>query len=77
MNCFDCSIDQRITPALGTCLTCGAGVCADHVELDAHEGAHSSGPGNYTPTVTRVFTCTTCASVLDSRRPRTHEPAHR
>lgn len=75
MNCFDCATDHRDTKALGVCLNCGAGVCADHVELDAHEEAHLSGPGNYTPMVTRRFTCTTCATVLHSRRKTPGTPA--
>lgn len=75
MNCFDCSIDGRTTPSLGACTICGAGVCADHVELDAHEQAHTSGPGIYTPKVTRAFTCTTCAAVLSSQRPLPKQPA--
>ena len=76
MNCFDCSIHGRTTPALGSCTTCGAGVCADHMELDRRELAHTNGPGGYTPKVTRAFTCTVCASVLAGVRPPSPQPAH-
>jgi hypothetical protein len=68
MNCFDCSVTGRRVTALGCCTNCGAGVCADHVELDAHELAHSTGPGIYTPHVTRAFTCTACAKIIRARR---------
>ena len=78
MNCFDCSTLGRSTIALGSCTTCGAGACADHVELDAHEVAHTSGPGNYTPKVTRAFTCSSCASALAGPlQPMAGQPAHR
>lgn len=77
MNCFDCSIDRRTTPALGACTNCGAGVCAEHVELDAHEQAHTSGPGNYTPKVTCAFTCHECAAVLYQQAPLPRHPARR
>lgn len=75
MNCFDCSLDRRTTPALGACTICGAGVCAEHFEVDAHEQAHNSGPGNYTPKVTRAFTCNNCAAVLYNQRPLLKQPA--
>ena len=64
MNCFDCSLSGDITPALGTCTNCGGGVCAAHVELDAHESPHTPSPGLYTPHVTRMFICTNCAAIL-------------
>ena len=77
MNCFDCTNLGRSTTAVGTCTTCGAGVCADHVELDAHELAHTSGPGIYTPKVTRAFTCSICASVMSGLlQPLPGQPAH-
>ena len=75
MNCFDCSVSGQTTAAVGSCTTCGAGVCADHVELDAHELAHTSSPGNYTPKVTRAFVCSVCAAVLSDLHPQGKDTA--
>ena len=30
MNCLDCAANDQVTPAVGVCHDCGAGVCADH-----------------------------------------------
>lgn len=76
MNCFDCSIYGQSTPALGACTTCGAGVCADHVELATQELAHTNSPGGYTPKFIRAFTCAGCASVLTRRKLMPQQPAH-
>lgn len=31
MNCLDCAANDQVTPAVGVCCDCGAGVCVDHV----------------------------------------------
>lgn len=31
MNCLDCATNDQVTPAVGVCHDCGAGVCVDHV----------------------------------------------
>ena len=64
MNCFDCAQDGRTTPAIGTCMSCGGGVCTADVQLDAHELPHTGSPGNYTHRVTRSLICRTCAAVI-------------
>ncbi|WP_020501801.1 DUF2180 family protein [Sciscionella marina] len=30
MHCFDCAEQNVDRPAVGTCMDCGAGVCAEH-----------------------------------------------
>ena len=76
MNCFDCSTDGRTTPAVGSCITCGAGICAAHLELITRELPHTNSPGGYTPKMTRTLTCASCASVLTGARSRPQQPAH-
>ena len=37
MNCLDCELDGRpATPAVATCLDCGAAACADHLVIRQH-----------------------------------------
>ncbi|WP_090478416.1 DUF2180 family protein [Nakamurella panacisegetis] len=68
MNCFECSASGLSVQAVGTCTSCGAGVCADHLHLDAHELAHTSSPGTYIPKFTRALTCNDCEKVLSNRQ---------
>ncbi len=72
MNCYDCALAGRDTPAIGTCVNCGAGVCAQEVQLTVHELPHAGSPGNYTHLTTRSLTCQICAAVT-----RTPPPAHK
>jgi hypothetical protein len=74
MNCYDCALAGRNTPAVGTCVNCGAGVCAQDVQLAVHELPHPAGPGNYTHLATRSLTCQTCAAV--TRIPTPARKAH-
>ena len=36
MNCFDCAATGITTVAVAVCSDCGAGLCADHVQVEAH-----------------------------------------
>lgn len=36
MNCFDCAAAGITTVAVAVCSNCGAGLCADHVQVEAH-----------------------------------------
>ena len=63
MNCYDCASAGWDTPAVGACVNCGAGVCAQDVQLTVHELPHIAGPGNYTHLTTRSLTCQTYAAV--------------
>ena len=33
MNCLDCALKGRETPAIGVCHDCGAGACLDHADV--------------------------------------------
>lgn len=33
MNCYEHALTEVVTPAIGTCVDCGVGVCAEHSEL--------------------------------------------
>ncbi len=35
MNCFDCAAIGTMTAAVGVCRDCGAGLCVDHVQVNA------------------------------------------
>jgi len=75
MNCFDCALSEKTTPAIGTCTTCGAGVCAADVALDIHELSYATSPGNHTPRMTRAITCKNCAGILAGTHPLLAQPA--
>jgi len=64
MFCLDCSIDDRTTPAIGVCTTCGAGVCSSHLELDTHVIRPFAGVGATREYPTRAVTCAACAPVM-------------
>jgi len=66
MNCLDCVTDHRTTPAVGACTTCGAGVCAEHLELDTKTVGHYAGVGNAHAYPTRAVTCSACAPVISA-----------
>ena len=36
MNCLDCTLAGTTTPAVATCHSCGAAVCADHAVIQPH-----------------------------------------
>jgi hypothetical protein len=36
VNCFDCAAVGHQVAAVGVCLDCGAGICAEHVRLSPH-----------------------------------------
>jgi hypothetical protein len=36
MNCFDCAATGITTAGVAVCSNCGAGLCADHVQVEAH-----------------------------------------
>lgn len=44
MNCYECAQTGSLTPAIGACVDCGVGVCAEHSELI--EGTKQVATGN-------------------------------
>lgn len=77
MNCFTCISADHATTAIGACTSCGAGVCADHTQINSHELAHHESPGIHTPHVVRAFICPACAKVTDGTQPLSAEPIGR
>lgn len=77
MNCLTCSSSDLATAAIGSCTSCGAGLCADHAQVDAHEGHPSSSLGTHTPHVVRALICPTCATVTDGSLPLSAGPVIR
>ena len=49
MQCYDCAIEQRTTPAVVMCSTCGAGLCLNHLVL-GHADEWETTVGNPTYT---------------------------
>ncbi|MFF9352349.1 DUF2180 family protein [Streptomyces sp. NPDC014734] len=64
MHCLDCRMQGTVNTAVALCVTCGAAICQDHVELAAgsrrglrfppeckHRGSCCGGPdpGSWTP----------------------------
>jgi hypothetical protein len=37
MNCLECALQDRATPAVGLCHDCGAGVCLDHAAISERQ----------------------------------------
>jgi hypothetical protein len=78
MNCYDCSITGHDTPAVATCIHCGAGLCIEHAIVAPH---HLTRPGliNRLETVeppARLVHCETCAAAHDAAAgPRRHGKA--
>ncbi|MGI3222697.1 DUF2180 family protein [Streptomyces sp. GTA36] len=62
MNCYDCqSQEQTTTPAVASCVRCGAALCADHVQVRPELVHRVVGMGLATqPLPARRMTCTTC-----------------
>ncbi len=78
MNCLTCSSSDSsdvATPAIGCCTSCGAGVCAGHARIDAHERTHVVSLGIPTPQVVRALICPSCATVTEGSEPLSPEPA--
>lgn len=63
MQCFDCALEARISPAVAVCSTCGAGLCTDHA-VSGHADEPMATVGN--PTTHRLpgrrVVCHTCAA---------------
>lgn len=63
MNCYDCAVEGRAEPAVGTCISCGAGVCRRHVRVEEQDVEQGS-LGPRVEKTTRRFVCTSCDQVL-------------
>ena len=64
MNCFDCSVYGRATPAVAICHDCGAAICAEHATTVEHHLTRMVPLGRYVAVdpPTRVIRCHPCAA---------------
>ncbi|WP_188317019.1 DUF2180 family protein [Solihabitans fulvus] len=71
MNCLDCTGAGRPAPAVGVCVTCGAGVCASCAHVGSKIVRHAAGftSAAVGETEIRTISCTPCYEAL-----RVHHP---
>jgi hypothetical protein len=67
MNCYDCATRGQSEPAVGNCVSCSAGICADCVRTKQQRVDQHSTLGNPLLDTTRKLLCTSCAEVLAGR----------
>jgi hypothetical protein len=75
MNCLDCMLADHTVPAIGTCRSCGAGVCLDCARLDTHVVSVDGTPGRSDRHETRSLTCRSCAAVIQTMHPLAYHGA--
>jgi hypothetical protein len=64
MNCLDCALAGTASPAVATCHSCGAFVCAEHAVIQPHH-LHRVVPLDRHIAIeppARLVACTTCAA---------------
>lgn len=92
MNCLDCTLAGATTPAVATCHSCGAAVCADHAVIQPHHLQRVVPLNRLIPVdpPARIIACTICAAAqhaaehpepasrhhLFRRRHTASQPAH-
>jgi|SoiMetStandDraft_2_1073263.scaffolds.fasta_scaffold236982_2 hypothetical protein len=64
MNCFDCGTQGIREEAVGTCVSCGAGMCAAHARTEERQLEQHATPGNPVHASTRTLLCSTCDQVM-------------
>lgn len=70
MNCYMCAQENKVTPALAVCLTCGMGVCQDHLVResitieDVKTGAFSREKVTIAENLPRIL-CKPCHTALN------------
>ena len=68
MNCLDCTLAGTTTPAVATCHSCGAAVCADHAVIQPHYPSASSRSTGSSPS-TRPLASSPAKSAPPRRTP--------
>jgi hypothetical protein len=68
MNCFDCGTQGIREEAVGTCVNCGAGMCAAHARTEERHLEPSTSLGNPVHASTRTLLCTACDQVMAHHR---------
>jgi hypothetical protein len=68
MNCLDCASNDRVTPAVGICHDCGAGVCVDHAVTRAHylKRILTIALEVAVEPPARILRCTVCSAAVDA-----------
>jgi hypothetical protein len=67
MNCFDCATIGRSQAAVGMCISCGSGVCAECVRTEQSRVDQHATVGNPATETTRKLLCPSCDRVLSGR----------
>jgi hypothetical protein len=64
VNCLDCTLAGTTSPAVATCYSCGAAVCADHAVIQPHHLHRIVALDRHVPVEppARLITCTTCTA---------------
>ena len=82
MNCLDCTLAGATTPAVATCHSCGAAVCADHAVIQPRYLQRVVPLNRLIPIEppARVIACEVCAAAQDAVQhpePAQHRHFHR
>jgi hypothetical protein len=64
VDCYDCATKGQHEPAVGTCVRCGAGLCATCVRLEEQRVEQHGTLGNPLAGATRTLLCASCDEVL-------------
>ncbi|WP_326686531.1 MULTISPECIES: DUF2180 family protein [unclassified Streptomyces] len=61
MNCYDCHNEGTTTPAVATCVDCGAGACTRHLHDDPEPLRSGGGTGRtWSQRDSRRLVCLVC-----------------
>lgn len=61
MNCYDCNSEGTTTPAVATCVDCGAGACPNHLRDDPEPIRSGGGTGQvWSRRAARRLVCVAC-----------------
>lgn len=64
MNCYDCQLQGKTSPAVAVCTSCGSAVCADCVRAETLDRTSPATPGNPPHHTTRRMLCAGCDRAL-------------
>ena len=76
MNCLDCNNPTTHVPAVAVCHDCGAGICADHANIEPNYLTRMVPLGMPVAVEPpgRIIRCTTCANATPRRQKRRKPP---
>lgn len=71
MYCFDCSNDGNPIPAIGVCVACGTGVCADCAQFGTQTIHRMVGfvSAEVSNIETRALNCPQCSAAVHAHHP--------